>query len=51
MTAVTTHYGSFNEDDLKYINDCLNEISNEMSKIEQHKEDIKVIIGALYDAH
>jgi len=51
MTAVTTLYGSFTEDDLKSIHDCLNEISNEMSKIEQNKEAIKDIIGALYDAH
>jgi hypothetical protein len=51
MTAVTTLYGSFDENQLKSIRDALSEISNEMSKIEQHKEAIKDIIGALYDAH
>lgn len=51
MTAVTTLYGSFSEDDLKSIHNCLNEISIEMSKIEQHKEAIKDVIGAMYDAH
>jgi hypothetical protein len=49
MTAVTTLYGSFNEDQLKSIRDALSEISNEMTVIDSHKEAIKDVIDALYD--
>jgi hypothetical protein len=51
MTAVTTLYGTFDEDDLKSIYDSLSEISIEMTKIESHKEAIRDIIGAMHDAH
>jgi hypothetical protein len=51
MTTVNTLYGTFNEDDLKSIYSCLNEISNEMSIIDQHKEAIKDIMSAMNDAH
>jgi hypothetical protein len=50
MTTVNTLYGTFNEDDLKSIYSCLNEISNEMSIIDQHKEAIKDIMSAMNDA-
>ena len=49
MTAVTTLYGSFDENQLKSIRDALSEISNEMSVIDSHKEAIKDVIDALYD--
>jgi hypothetical protein len=49
MTAVTTLYGSFDEDQLKSIRDALSEISNEMTVIDSHKEAIKDVIDALYD--
>jgi hypothetical protein len=49
MTAVTTLYGSFDENQLKSIRDALSEISNEMSVIDTHKEAIKDVIDALYD--
>jgi hypothetical protein len=49
MTAVTTLYGSFDENQLKSIRDALNEISNEMVVIDSHKEAIKDVINALYD--
>jgi hypothetical protein len=49
MTAVTTLYGSFDENQLKSIRDALSEISNEMSLIDSHKEAIKDVIDALYD--
>lgn len=49
MTAVTTLYGSFDENQLKSIRDALSEISNEMSIIDSHKEAIKDVIDALYD--
>ena len=49
MTAVTTLYGSFDENQLKSIHDALSEISNEMSVIDSHKEAIKDVIDALYD--
>ena len=49
MTAVTTLYGSFDENQLKSIRDALNEISNEMVVIDSHKEAIKDVIDALYD--
>lgn len=49
MTAVTTLYGSFDENQLKSIRDALNEISNEMIVIDSHKEAIKDVINALYD--
>lgn len=51
MTTVTTMYGTFAEDDLKSIKDSLKEISNEMTIIDQHKQAIKDIKDALYDAH
>lgn len=51
MTTVTTMYGTFAEDDLKSIKDSLKEISNEMSIMDQHKQAIKDIKDALYDAH
>jgi len=51
MTTVNTLYGTFNEDDLKSIYSCLNEISNEMATIDQHKEAIKDIMSAMNDAH
>lgn len=51
MTDVATLYGTFSEDDLKSIKDSLDEISREMSIIEQHKEAIKDIVGAMFDAH
>ena len=49
MTAVTTLYGSFDENQLNSIRDALSEISNEMSVIDSHKEAIKDVIDALYD--
>jgi hypothetical protein len=49
MTAVTTLYGSFDENQLKSIRDALSEISNEMGVIDSHKEAIKDVIDALYD--
>lgn len=49
MTAVTTLYGSFDENQLKSIRDALSEISNEMTVIDSHKEAIKDVIDALYD--
>lgn len=49
MTAVTTLYGSFDENQLKSIREALSEISNEMSVIDSHKEAIKDVIDALYD--
>ena len=49
MTAVTTLYGSFDENQLKSIHDALSEISNEMTIIDSHKEAIKDVIDALYD--
>ena len=49
MTAVTTLYGSFNENQLKSIHDALSEISNEMTIIDSHKEAIKDVVDALYD--
>jgi hypothetical protein len=49
MTAVTTLYGSFDENQLKSIRDALSEISNEMSVIDSHKEAIKDIVEVLYD--
>lgn len=49
MTAVTTLYGSFDENQLKSIRDALNEISNEMVVIDSHKDAIKDVINALYD--
>ena len=49
MTAVTTLYGSFDENQLKSIRDALSEISNEMSVIDSHKEAIRDVIDALYD--
>jgi len=49
MTAVTTLYGSFDENQLKSIRDALSEISNEMSVNDSHKEAIKDVIDALYD--
>lgn len=49
MTAVTTLYGSFDENQLKSIHDALSEISNEMTVIDSHKEAIKDVINALYD--
>ena len=51
MTTVTTLYGTFAEDDLKAIKDSLSEISNEMTIIDQHKQAIKDIKDAMYDAH
>ena len=51
MTTVTTLYGTFAEDDLKAIRDSLSEISNEMTIINAHKEAIKDIMDAMYDAH
>lgn len=51
MTTVNTLYGTFAEDDLKSIKDALSEISNEMTIIEAHKEAIKDILDAMYDAH
>ena len=49
MTAVTTLYGSFDENQLKSIHDALSEISNEMTIIDSHKDAIKDVIDALYD--
>lgn len=49
MTAVTTLYGSFDENQLKSIRDALSEISNEMTIIDSHKEAIKDVVDALYD--
>jgi hypothetical protein len=49
MTAVTTLYGSFDENQLKSIRDALSEISNEMTVIDSHKEAIKDVIDALHD--
>lgn len=49
MTAVTTLYGSFDENQLKSIRDALSEMSNEMSIIDSHKEAIKDVVDALYD--
>lgn len=49
MTAVTTLYGSFDENQLKSIRDALSEISNEMTVIDSHKEAIKDVVDALYD--
>jgi hypothetical protein len=49
MTAVTTLYGSFDENQLKSIRDALSEISNEMTIIDSHKEAIKDVIDALHD--
>lgn len=51
MTTVVTLYGTFAEDDLKAIKDSLSEISNEMTIINAHKEAIKDIMDAMYDAH
>lgn len=49
MTAVTTLYGSFDENQLKSIRDALSEISNELTIIDSHKEAIKDVIDALHD--
>jgi hypothetical protein len=49
MTKVTTLYGSFDEKELKSIHDALNEISNEMTIIESHKDAIKDVLNSLHD--
>lgn len=49
MTDIVTQYGTFKEDDLKSIKDALNEISNELNIISQHKDSIKDVINAVYD--
>lgn len=51
MATVTTLYGTFTEEDLKSIKDSLSEISNEMAIIESHKQAIKDIKDAIFDAH
>ena len=51
MTTVSTLYGVFSEEDMKSIKGSLSEISNEMTIIEAHKEAIKDILNAMFDAH
>lgn len=51
MTAVDTLYGSFSADDLKAMKKALDEASNELSIIDQHKEAVKDIINAMHDLH
>ena len=51
MTTVNTLYGTFADDDLKAIRDSLSEISNEMTIIAAHREAVKDILDAMYDAH
>jgi len=49
MTDIVTQYGTFKEEDLKSIKDALNEISNELNIISQHKDSIKDVINVVYD--
>ena len=49
MTDIVTQYGTFKQEDLKSIKDALNEISNELDIIGQHKDAIKDVINAVYD--
>ena len=47
--TVSTIFGTFKEDDLKSIHDALNEMTNEMNQIQNHKDAIKDVLNALYD--
>ena len=49
MTHIVTQYGTFKEEDLKSIKEALNEISNELDIISQHKDAIKDVINAVFD--
>lgn len=49
MTDIVTQYGTFKQEDLKSIKEALNEISNELEIISQHKDAIKDVINAVYD--
>jgi hypothetical protein len=48
-TTVNTMFGTFTEDDLKSIHEAINEITNEMNQIQNHKDSIKDVLNALYD--
>lgn len=47
--AVSTIYGTFDENQLKSIHDALEEISSEMDKIQSHKDAIKDVIDVMHD--